>query len=526
MSSEELALTCYGVEVRVADAAGAGLCQRLRDTLPPEFVTPSEPAPVSVAYSVTTTSPESAQAAPEASTEYVVACDDVAVFATDSEEDLFRWLRRDIDLCVAQRSPRLAFIHAGVVGWRGVAIVFPGRDAATSTDLVVELVRRGAIYYSDTFAALDETGRVHPYRGLPEVAGDVHPRDLRLILEDAPAEPLPLGLVVAGAYQPGSAWRPTIVRGAHSTLPLLDSMVVPRDASARLLSIATRVAPGVITLRGPRPEPSEAAAHLLDLVDEALVSHAITAVDGSSSRLANDLGRVAEIRLRSPAGRPVSPPRTLAATRFVRLPDFLSSAEHDRLLDHALAHEDEFRESGIVGNDGENKLDHETRKSRTLSGARLEEIWPMFDERLRAMLPYVRQELGLAWFPLGEVERQLTAHGRGGFFVPHVDTGHPIAATRRVSCVYYFHRTPRPFSGGELRLYDSWITPSGSTGAATCTTLTPLDNSIVMFPSNAFHEVRPVLPETDNFGDSRFTVTIWLREGAWSEASEASQPPG
>ena len=66
----------------------------------------------------------------------------------------------------------------------------------------------------------------------------------------------------------------------------------------------------------------------------------------------------------------------------------------------------------------------------------------MFDRRLHGILPGVRKELGMAWFPLGEVERQLTAHGSGGFFAPHVDTGHPIAANRRISCVYYFYESP------------------------------------------------------------------------------------
>ena len=37
---KELALSCYGVEVRLVDASGAELCQRLRDTLPPSSPPP------------------------------------------------------------------------------------------------------------------------------------------------------------------------------------------------------------------------------------------------------------------------------------------------------------------------------------------------------------------------------------------------------------------------------------------------------------------------------------------------------
>ena len=147
-----------------------------------------------------------------------------------------------------------------------------------------------------------------------------------------------------------------------------------------------------------------------------------------------------------------------------------------------------------------------------LTSGRLEELWGMFDKRLRAMLPVVRQQLGIPWFPLVKVERQLTAHARGGFFVPHVDTGDARIRGRRISCVYYFHLLPKRFSGGELKLYDTWVTPTGSTGAGTYTTLEPIDNSIVFFSSDAFHEVCPVETETEAFADSRFTVTIWFWE--------------
>ena len=171
------------------------------------------------------------------------------------------------------------------------------------------------------------------------------------------------------------------------------------------------------------------------------------------------------------------------------------------------------------------RVDYGFRRSRTLSGARLEEIWDMFDRRLRGILPAVRQELGIPWFPLGEIERQLTAHGSGGFFAPHVDTGHPIVANRRISCVYYFHASPRRFTGGELKLYDTWVTPTGSTAAGTYTTLTPVDNSLVFFPSDAFHEVCPVHCETEAFGDSRFTVTIWFREGQRPAQVDGAEAP-
>jgi SM-20-related protein len=508
MQAEALALCCYGVEVRLVDAAGLGLCQRLRETLPPEFVAPSEPSEVSVAYVVTAVVPPGLAEA----SEYLISCDEVAVFATSVEEELYWWLRHDIDQAVARRSSRMLFVHAGVVGWRGVGIVIPGRGSLGKSTLVAELVRRGAVYYSDAFAVLDEAGRLHPYRGMVEPGDEDQPQDLRLIRDDGSTEPLPVGLIVSGAYTPGVVWRPSVVRGAHVALPLVDSTVLAREQATRMQQIAAEVAAGGVGLRGPRPEAAEVATLLLDVVDDALVSRAIDAAGDNLGHLADELARVAQIRLHSPDGRIASPPRRLEAARYVRVTDFLSPAEHERVLRSALAWEQEFQESGVVGADGTNEIDHHSRKSRTLAFRRLEELWDLFDGPLRAMLPVVRQKLGIPWFHLDRVERQLTAHGRGGFFVPHVDTGDPLVYGRRISCVYYFHQVPKRFSGGELKLYDTWVTPTGSTGAGTYTALEPVDNSLVFFPSDAFHEVCPVYPETDAFADSRFAITIWFWE--------------
>ena len=511
----QLVTSCYGVNVRVADTTGAGLCPRLRDTLAPEFVSAPADAAAEVSYCVT-----------GGDRGYCITRDDAPAIAAPTDEAAFAWLGQDIDNSVAQRSRMMLFVHAGVVGWRGLAIVIAGRSHSGKSTLVAELVRQGALYYSDEFAVLDDRGMVHAYRRTLVLRGDPGPQTgLRLLRAGAPAKPLPIGLVVAGSYRSEVVWRPTIVRGARAVLPIIDGTVQGRERSAKMLRIAAGIAPGIVTLQGSRSEAADVAAQLLELVDDALVSRAFGA--GAHARdLAADLSRAAQMRLLPPPGRPAPTARRLQATHWVRVVDFLSPAEHRRLLDHVLAHQDAFHESGIIGQDGKlGVLDYGFRRSRTLDDARLEEVWEMFERRLAAIVPAVRRELGVPWFPVGKVERQLTVHGTGGFFAPHVDTGSPVVASRRISCVYYFHETPPRFTGGELRLYDTWVTPNGTTGAPTHTTLAAVDNSIVFFPSDAFHEVCPVEPASDAFGDSRFTVTIWLHEGPRPAAADAVTAP-
>jgi hypothetical protein len=177
---------------------------------------------------------------------YRVSRDGSATFAATTEERVFAWLCQDIENAVAQRSRQMLFVHAGVIGWRGLAIVVPGRSHTGKSTLVAELVRRGAVYYSDEFAVLDDLGLVHPYRRPLVLRGQTTPPpDLRLVRADAP-EPLPIGVVVAGRYQPGVTWRPTVVRldeahAAHVRGEVEDEGYDHRTEGAKQRAAATSV---------------------------------------------------------------------------------------------------------------------------------------------------------------------------------------------------------------------------------------------------------------------------------------------
>src|SRR5262249_53029615 len=68
-----------------------------------------------------------------------------------------------LQLHVAEMAPQHVFVHAGVVGYGGRAILLPGRSFSGKTTLVAELARAGAEYYSDEYAVLDSAGAVHAY---------------------------------------------------------------------------------------------------------------------------------------------------------------------------------------------------------------------------------------------------------------------------------------------------------------------------------------------------------------------------
>ena len=76
-------------------------------------------------------------------------------------------------------------------------------------------------------------------------------------------------------------------------------------------------------------------------------------------------------------------------------------------------------------------------------------------ERIRAALPQVLDQLGMEAFSIADVEAQVTASNDGDFFHFHSDNGSDRVASRYLTFVYFFHREPRQFEGGELRIHDS-----------------------------------------------------------------------
>jgi len=109
---------------------------------------------------------------------------------------------------------------------------------------------------------------------------------------------------------------------------------------------------------------------------------------------------------------------------------------------------------------------------------------------------------------------ELVAQGDGGFFAKHGDTyrSDPRArGDRMISAVFYFHRAPKAFSGGQLRLHGL----SASTGEV-ARDIEPLQGRLVVFPSWWPHEVLRVSCESGAFEDSRFSLNCWIhraREG-------------
>src|SRR5882672_8024726 len=94
---------------------------------------------------------------------HVLYADSMRVARGTALDQVLASLETDLHRYTAEATSDMTFLHAGVVGWQGRAMAFPGRTLSGKTPLVREMLRLGATYYSDEFAVVDDFGLVHPF---------------------------------------------------------------------------------------------------------------------------------------------------------------------------------------------------------------------------------------------------------------------------------------------------------------------------------------------------------------------------
>ena len=194
--------------------------------------------------------------------------------------------------------------------------------------------------------------------------------------------------------------------------------------------------------------------------------------------------------------------------RHAEIERFLTEDLAEAILAHAIAHEADFVPSQVV-RAGHQAADATDRQSLRLP-AGLGPHAAAFREAVLARLGDLCAASGLAPFEAADCELELAAHGDGAFYRPHVDTRTDAAAreeglVRTLTLVWYAHRRPAGFTGGELAIY-----PFGGSEQP-CAAITPHHNLLVAFASIVPHSVEPVACPSGRFTDYRFAVNCWVR---------------
>lgn len=186
-------------------------------------------------------------------------------FALDS-------IASDLQHAIAEHSKQHLFIHAAVIGWRGRAVLLPGRTCTGKSTLALALVRAGATYFSDEFARIDRHGRVHPF---PRPFSIRCADGRRLVWPDREgieiaSAPRRAGAIISTHYNFDGVWRPSSLSPGHAALELLRNTVVVRSDPGKAVRYASMLASSAAAVWSPRGEADATVPFLLQLLDRLL----------------------------------------------------------------------------------------------------------------------------------------------------------------------------------------------------------------------------------------------------------------
>lgn len=183
---------------------------------------------------------------------------------------------------------------------------------------------------------------------------------------------------------------------------------------------------------------------------------------------------------------------------------FLGAEGSAELLDFALANEANFEPTAVYSSEHGWGVRPKSRTSAHFAGdwkPQRKAFRKVIEERLEEIV----EGAGCSGFRPDKMEFEMVATGDGGHFVRHIDTlakQKLFETDRIVSSVYYFHREPARFKGGELIMH-------AMAGDQTLA-IEPKHDRLVVFSSIAPHEVNLTSVPSGAFEDSRFSINCWL----------------
>lgn len=192
---------------------------------------------------------------------------------TKDLEIFLNYLDSNLRLTIAEFAQKRVFVHAGVVGWKGKAIIIPAHSFQGKTTLVAELTKLGAKYYSDEYAVLDENGYVHPFPKTLSMRGVIDEyKQVEYSVESLGGvkgvEPLPVGMVLITEFKSGSSWRPRFLSEASGMMEMLSHTIPIRYNPKFSLKVLNKTTNRAIIVKTKRGEAKDFAIKLLSFFED------------------------------------------------------------------------------------------------------------------------------------------------------------------------------------------------------------------------------------------------------------------
>jgi len=181
-----------------------------------------------------------------------------------------------VRLLIAEYTVDRVFLHAGVVVWNGRSILFPGDSNSGKTTLVAEFLLRGATYYSDEYAILDDDGSVHPFpRPL-----SIRDRTNFSVRREKPAEsfgsvsghePIPVDYVFLLKYKKFSRFVPREMSSGEAIMRLTQQAIPLRVNPKFTLLVLNKVCERASVMTSNRGNVNFVVDKIIDLIDKTVL---------------------------------------------------------------------------------------------------------------------------------------------------------------------------------------------------------------------------------------------------------------
>ncbi len=164
------------------------------------------------------------------------------------------------------------FLHAGVVGWKGKALILPGHSHSGKSTAILSLVKAGAAYLSDEFAIIDEVGNVHSFErpinirsatgGNKDVSA-IDPATMGNVFIGS----MPVGGILFTQFVSGVAWSPRSLTPGTALMKLAEQALSIRKESEFTIRTLKLTVEDSVLLEGERPDSDEWAVNFLKFLD-------------------------------------------------------------------------------------------------------------------------------------------------------------------------------------------------------------------------------------------------------------------
>lgn len=195
--------------------------------------------------------------------------------SSEREEVFLKLLSSAVRIRVAEQAKDVVFIHSGAVGWRGRAILIPGKSLSGKSTLVNEMVKCGAEYYSDEYAILDENGRNHafPRPIMLRQTGKWGENEAVAAVDgvfEGLNEPVPVGLILLTEFNEGSTWAPEELSPGNGILEVVPHTIPLNRSPVFSMKVLKTALSRAIILKGMRGDAKASAQAVLSFFDNRL----------------------------------------------------------------------------------------------------------------------------------------------------------------------------------------------------------------------------------------------------------------